>query len=66
MGIVREINRDTMKKAITLVGQTLAILAALDITILLFALLQVGIEGRTGYWSPFWMEQARFIIGLLN
>lgn len=55
-----------MKKAIILVGQTLAILAALDITILIFGLMQVAIEGRTGYWSPFWMEQARFIIGILN
>ena len=55
-----------MKNVLKTIGGVIAGLIALDILILTFALLQVGLEGQTGYWSPFWMEQARFIIGLLN
>jgi hypothetical protein len=55
-----------MKNTLITIGQSLLVLVGLDITILMFSLLQLGVEGRTGEWSPFWMEQARFIIGLIS
>jgi hypothetical protein len=55
-----------MKNVLSTIGQTIIGLVALDIFILTFSLLQIGAGEQTGYWSPFWMEQARFIIGLIN
>ena len=55
-----------MTNVLKTIGGVIAGLITLDIFILTFALLQVGVGEQTGYWSPFWMEQARFIIGLLN
>jgi hypothetical protein len=55
-----------MKNVLKTIGGVIAGLITLDIFILSFSLLQVSMGKQTGYWSPFWMEQARFIIGLLN
>ena len=50
----------TLKNALYLIiGLILA-----DMVILGASLLQIGLEGRTGYWSEFWAIQARFILGL--
>lgn len=41
-------------------------LAVADILILLVSLSQMAIEGRTGYWAPFWSIQAKWLIRLLG
>ncbi len=46
-------------------AQAILIIAALDVLILFTALGQVALEGRTGYWSPFWRWQAERVVSLL-
>lgn len=46
--------------------QGVVIIGMLDLLILFGGLAQVGLEGRTGYWAPFWRVQAEFIINLLS
>lgn len=55
-----------MRDALKIAGGVVAGAILLDIFILTFAMLQLGIEGQTGYWSPFWAGQARFIISILT
>jgi len=38
----------------------------LDVFILSMSLLQIGIEGRTGYWNPFWYKQGQVLISVLE
>ena len=48
---------------------TLNILFALvtvDLLILAIAMMQIAIDGQTGYWVPFWRVQAEFVLGLLG
>ena len=49
-------------QAIKMGVQILLVLAFLDIMILGFSLAQVATGGPTGYWSPFWMAQAQFVV----
>lgn len=43
---------------------TFAIFA--DLFILCMALAQVAVEGRTGYWSGWWMWQAKIVLNLIS
>ena len=57
-----------MKDKIIQVARGIALiiflLAMLDAWILLTALGQIAMEGRTGYWSPFWRTQAEWVLNL--
>lgn len=55
-----------MKKTLSVIADTIILFALLDLAILSAAILQVGVEGRTGYWNGFWLAQAKFVVGLLN
>lgn len=55
-----------MTNVLKTIGGVIAGLITLDLMILIFSLAQVATGEPTGYWSPFWMEQARFIIGLIS
>lgn len=55
-----------MRDTIKIIGGVIAGAILLDIMILMLAILQLGIEGQTGYWPPFWAEQARFVISTIN
>lgn len=55
-----------MKTIIKYFSLSVLIAVLLDLTILFFSLLQLGVEGRTGEWHPFWRNQAQFIINLIN
>ena len=46
--------------------KVIAILALLDIMVVITGMAQIGIEGRIGEWNTFWATQAKFIIGLLS
>ena len=37
-----------------------------DLLILFVGLAQIGVEGRSGDWSPFWRVQAEFVINHLQ
>lgn len=53
-------------KIIKAIATVAAVLVMLDVLILFASLAQVGLEGRTGYWAPFWKVQAEFVISLLK
>jgi hypothetical protein len=55
-----------MKKTLNFVITTIAVAACLDFLILCTALLQLGIEGRTGEWNAFWIWQAQKLVQLLE
>ena len=54
-----------MKKAIIIAGQTIAGLLLVDALILMLGIAQVASGDSSAYWSPFWMEQARFVLGFI-
>ena len=58
--------RVSTKNILQTLGYGLAILIAIDLLILFAGLLQIGIEDRTGYWSPFWRTQAEVLIKIIN
>lgn len=54
------------KRKITLFFSIILFLVALDLIILFASLAQIGLEGKTGYWSPFWRVQAEQVIKILQ
>lgn len=46
--------------------QVIAIAVVLDLIILFAALGQIALEGRSGYWNPFWAAQASFVVDVLE
>ncbi len=54
-----------IKKITVGVLELIVLLVAVDIIILFTSLAQIALEGRTGYWNPFWRVQAEFVIKLL-
>jgi hypothetical protein len=52
------------KKALSIAGSTIALLVIFDLMILFASLAQIQIEGRTGYWNPFWRAQAQVVLNL--
>lgn len=46
-------------------GQVLVFLVMLDVVILFASMAQIGLEGRSGYWAPFWRVQAEFVLKAL-
>jgi len=57
---------ENTKKIFSAVGYGLLVFALLDLITLSIGLAQIGFEGRTGIWNPFWKVQAEFLIGLLK
>ena len=53
-------------KAIKHTLKAIAILAVLDIMVVMFGLMQIGLENRTGHWAPFWRVQAEAIVSLID
>jgi len=54
------------KKALAVAVTTIALLVMFDLTILFASLAQIQLEGRTGYWNPFWRAQAEVVLNLLR
>ena len=54
------------KKALAVAVTTIALLVMFDLTILFASLAQIQLEGRTGYWNPFWRAQAEVVLSLLR
>ena len=52
------------KKALSVAGTTIALLVMFDLIILFASLAQIQLEGRTGYWNPFWKAQAEVVLSL--
>lgn len=52
------------KKALSVAGTTIALLVMFDLIILFASLAQIQLEGRTGYWNPFWRAQAEVVLSL--
>jgi len=55
-----------MTKTLNAISKILLTLAVVDLLILFTSMAQIGLEGRTGHWNPFWRAQAQFVVGLLN
>lgn len=55
-----------MRKITKQFFNALMILITLDLMIVMFGLAQIAIEGRTGYWAPFFYTQAEFILHIIN
>lgn len=51
--------------ALKFIGQIILILFFLDMLVLLWSLAQLGIEGSTGYWAPFWRVQVEWIASII-
>ena len=62
----KNIDNTTMKKTLHAIGYGLMVFALFDMLILFAGLGQIAMEGRTGYWAPFWRVQAEFVVGLLQ
>ena len=54
-----------MKKVLTNFAAFVSVIVMLDLMILFTGLAQVAIEGRTGYWNPFWRWQAQQVVKVL-
>ena len=54
-----------IKKILVGALELIVLLVAVDLIILFTSLAQIVLEGRTGYWNPFWRVQAEFVIKLL-
>ncbi len=54
-----------IKKILAGVFEAIVLLVTFDLIILFVSLAQISLEGRTGYWNPFWRVQAEFVIKLL-
>jgi len=48
-----------------LIAKFFLFLLFLDFAIVALSLAQIGLEGTTGYWAPFWRVQAEWIINFL-
>jgi hypothetical protein len=55
-----------MKNILSVIAYIVVLVVVLDLAVVSFGLAQIAFEGRTGYWSPFWLWQAKFIINLLQ
>ena len=54
-----------MIKAIKTAGTAIVFLALFNFLFLFMAMAQIALEGRTGYWSPFWRIQADWVMRYL-
>jgi len=54
-----------VKKILIAALEVIVLLIAFDLIILFTSLAQIALEGKTGYWNPFWRAQAEFVIKLL-
>jgi hypothetical protein len=54
-----------IKKILVGALELIVLLVAVDLIILFTSLAQIVLEGRTGYWNPFWRLQAELVIKLL-
>lgn len=52
------------KKALSIAATSIAFLVMFDLMILFASLAQIQMEGRTGYWNPFWKAQAEVVLSL--
>jgi len=52
------------KKALSVTATSIAFLVMFDLMILFASLAQIQLEGRTGYWNPFWKAQAEVVLSL--
>jgi hypothetical protein len=57
--------REYVKKFLIMALEAAVLLIAFDLIILFASLAQIALEGKTGYWNPFWRVQAEFVIKLL-
>ena len=58
--------KNKTKNIIEAAATLLLVAVFFDLLILFVGLGQIALEGRTGYWAPFWRVQAEFVIKLLN
>lgn len=56
---------ECIKKILIAVFEAIILLISFDLIILFTSLAQIALEGKTGYWNPFWRVQAEFVIKLL-
>ncbi len=54
-----------VKKTISVTASVLVFAVMMDLMILFTSMAQIAVEGRTGYWNPFWKAQARAVVTLL-
>ena len=54
-----------VKKTISITATALVFLVMMDLMILFTSMAQIAVEGKTGYWNPFWKAQARAVVILL-
>lgn len=54
------------KEIMSAIGQGALLLICADVFILFMSLGQLAIEGQTGYWSPFWLAQAKIVLALVG
>lgn len=54
-----------IKKILIAALEVIVLLIAFDLIILFTSLAQIALEGKTGYWNPFWRVQAEFVIKML-
>lgn len=55
-----------MKRISIAVLETIALLAAIDVLILMASLAQVALGEPMGHWSPFWASQAKVVLAILG
>jgi hypothetical protein len=49
---------------LSITATSIAFLVMFDLMILFASLAQIQLEGRTGYWNPFWKAQAEVVLSL--
>lgn len=54
-----------VKKILIAALEVIVLLIAFDLIILFTSMAQIALEGKTGYWNPFWRVQAEFVIKML-
>lgn len=53
-----------LKGIASYIGGTILLLVGLNFLILFASMAQLGLEGQTGYWSPYWRWQAEAVLSV--
>lgn len=55
-----------LRRIASYIGGTILLLVGLNFLILFASMAQIGLEGKTGYWNPYWRWQAEAVLSVVG
>lgn len=53
-----------LKRIASYIGGTILLLVGMNFLILFASMAQIGLEGHSGYWNPYWRWQAEAVLSV--